>query len=130
MHFRAPDDSVGQPRLVLKDMTTAGLMNALRKMFDKIGARQQLIKVKKIERDPFTVEQKNEFIRDRFKIVEKCTFDELFDEDYTIGEVVTTFSALLDLVKDQEVGVRQEDIFATITIVKRSSEQNSDDDNA
>jgi len=130
MHFRAPDDSVGQPRLVLKDMTTAGLMNALRKMFDKIGARQQLIKVKKIERDPFTVEQKKEFIRDRFKIVEKCTFDELFDEDYTIGEVVTTFSALLDLVKDQEVGVRQEDIFATITIVKRSSEQNSDDDNA
>ena len=123
MHFRAPDDSVGQPRLVLKDMTTAGLMNALRKMFEKIGMRQQLIKVKKIERDPFTVEQKKTFIRDRFKLVEQCTFDELFDEDYTIGEVVTTFSALLDLVKDQEVGVKQEAIFDTITITKRRPEQ-------
>lgn len=122
MHFRAPDDSVGSPRLVLKDMTTNGLMNALKKLFDKIGERQQLKKVKMIERDPFTVEEKIEFIRDRFKIVESCTFDELFDEDYTIGEVVTTFSALLDLVKFQEVGVRQEDVFTTITIVKRSKE--------
>lgn len=122
MHFRAPDDSVGQPRLVLKDMTTNGLMNALRKLFDKIGERQQLTKVKMIERDPFTVEEKREFIRERFKIVESCTFDELFDEDYTVGEIVTTFSALLELVKVQELGVRQEDVFTTITIVKRSKE--------
>ncbi|MBD5132320.1 MAG: segregation/condensation protein A [Clostridiales bacterium] len=123
MHFRAPDDSVGQPRLVLKDMTTNGLMAALKKMFDKIGDRQQAMKIKKIERDPFTVEEKKEFIRHRFTIVESCTFDELFDEDYTLNEVVTTFSALLDLVKDQEVGVRQPGIFETITIVKRSKDE-------
>lgn len=120
MHFRAPDNSVGQPRLVLKDMTTNGLMNALKKLFEKLGERQQLIKVKKIERDPFTVEEKKEFIRERFKFIEQCTFDELFDEDYTINEVVTTFSALLDLVKDQEVGVQQNGIFETITITRRS----------
>ncbi len=126
MHFRAPDDSVGTPRLILKDMTTNGLMNALKKMFDKIGERQQAVKVKMIERDPFTVDEKKEFIRERFKIVESCTFDELFDEDYTIGEVVTTFSALLELVKVQEVGVRQEDVFETITIVKRRPENAGD----
>ncbi|MDE5593837.1 MAG: segregation/condensation protein A, partial [Clostridiales bacterium] len=66
MHFRAPDDTVGTPRLILKDMTTNGLMNALKKLFDKIGERQQLHKVKMIERDPFTVEEKIEFIRERF----------------------------------------------------------------
>ncbi len=126
MHFRAPDDSVGTPRLILKDMTTNGLMNALKKMFDKIGERQQAVKVKMIERAPFTVDEKKEFIRERFKIVESCTFDELFDEDYTIGEVVTTFSALLELVKVQEVGVRQEDVFETITIVKRRPENAGD----
>lgn len=122
MHYRAPDESVGQPRLVLKDMTTNGLMNALKKLFDKLGERQQLIRVKKIDRDPFTVEEKKQFIRQRFTLVESCTFDELFDEDYTVGEVVTTFSALLDLVKDQEVGVKQEGIFDTITITKRSND--------
>ena len=125
MHFRAPDDSVGSPRLILKDMTTNGLMNALKKLFDKIGERQQLNKVKTIARDPFTVEQKIDFIRERFKIVQSCTFDELFDEDYTVGEVVTTFSALLNLVKAQEVGVRQEDVFTTITIVKRSNHEDA-----
>ena len=57
--------------------------------------------------------------------MESCTFDELFDEDYTIGEVVTTFSALLDLVKDQEVGVKQEGIFDTITITKRSNDSDA-----
>lgn len=122
MHYRAPDESVGQPRLVLKDMTTTGLMNALKKMFEKLGERQQLVRVKKIDRDPFTVEEKKEFIRKRFTVVESCTFNDLFDEDYTIGEVVTTFSALLDLVKDQEVGVSQEDIFGTITITRRSKD--------
>lgn len=126
MHFRAPDDSVGTPRLILKDMTTNGLMNALKKMFDKIGERQQAVKVKMIERDPFTVDEKKEFIRERFKIVESCTFDELFDEDHTKGEVVTTFSALLELVKVQELGVRQEDVFEPITIVKRRPDNAGD----
>lgn len=127
MHFRAPDDTVGTPRLILKDMTTNGLMNALKKLFDKIGERQQLFKVKTIARDPFTVEQKIEFIRERFKIVQSCTFDELFTDDRTAGEIVTTFSALLDLVKNQELGVRQDDTFSVITIIKRSKQDNAGD---
>lgn len=119
MHFRAPDESVGQPRLVFKDMTTSGLMDALRKMFEKLGSRRQITKIKKIERDPFTVEEKRAFILKRFTFAEECTFDELFDEDYTLDEVVTTFSALLDLVNDQEVGVKQKELFDTINIFKR-----------
>lgn len=125
MHFRPPDDTVGTPRLVLKDMTTNGLMNALKKMFEKLGERARVVKVKMVERDPFTVDEKKEFIRNRFKYVESCTFDELFDEDWTVGEVVTTFSALLELVKIQEVGVRQAEIFDTITIVKRKKEEDA-----
>ena len=41
MHYRAPDDSVGQPRLVLKDMTTDGLVKALQKMFEMNARRQK-----------------------------------------------------------------------------------------
>lgn len=120
MHYRAPDDSVGQPRLVLKDMTTDGLMNALKKVFEKFGVRSTEIKTKKIKLDPFTVAEKSEFIREIIKTVGKVTFYELFEEDYTINEVVTTFMALLELLKGQEVRVEQNDIFDTITIYKRS----------
>ncbi|MCH5163018.1 MAG: segregation/condensation protein A [Clostridiales bacterium] len=120
MHYRAPDDSVGQPRLVLKDMTTEGLVNALKRMFDKIGARQKVFKTRKIDLDPFTVVQKIAYIRDRVRNVERVTFDELFDEDFTVNEVITTFLALLELLKAQEVSAEQNGIFETITIIRRN----------
>lgn len=118
MHYRAPDDSVGQPRLVLKDMTTEGLVNALRKMFEKISTRQKVFRTKKIDLDPFTVAQKIDYIRDRMRVSERVTFDELFDEDFTVNEVITTFLALLELLKAQEVSAQQNGIFETITIIR------------
>lgn len=120
MHYRAPDNSVGEPRLVLKDMTTDGLVKALKKMFEKIGTRQQVFRTRKIERDPFTVEEKITYIRERVKNVESVAFDELFDEDFTVSEVVTTFSALLELLKAQEVTAEQKEIFDTIIIRRRT----------
>ena len=126
MHFRAPDDSVGQPRLVLKDMTTDGLVKALRRMFDKLGTRQKLFKTRKIDLDPFTVEQKMDYIKMRVDSAESVTFDELFDEDFTLNEIVTTFMALLELLKNQYVRAEQHDIFDTITITKRREEADSE----
>lgn len=120
MHYRAPDESVGQPRLVLKDMSTEGLVKALRKMFDKLGVKQSVIKTRKIENDPFTVAQKITFIRDRMRIRERVNFDELFDEDFTVNEIITTFQALLELLKAQEVEAEQADTFETITIIRKN----------
>lgn len=119
MHYRAPDDSVGQPRLVLKDTTTEGLVKALRKMFEKIGTRQQVLKTRKINLDTYTVADKIEFIKKTVNERGTVTFDELFDEDFTIEEIVTTFMALLELLKNQVVRAEQKEIFDTITITKR-----------
>ncbi len=125
MHYRAPDNSVGEPRLVLKDMTTDGLVKALKKMFEKIGTRQQVFRTRKIERDPFTVEEKITYIRERVKCADQVAFDELFDEDFTVSEVVTTFSALLELLKSQEVTAEQKEIFDTI-IIRRRTDRDGD----
>ncbi len=119
MHYRAPDDSVGQPRLVLKDMTTDGLVKALKKMFEKIGTRKKIFKTRKIDLDPFTVDEKMDFITKTVNERDTVTFDELFDEDFTINEIVTTFMALLELLKNQVVQVEQKEIFDIITITKR-----------
>lgn len=125
MHYRAPDESVvGLPRIVLKDMSTDGLVNALKKMFDKIGTRQQVFKTRKLDREIFTVDEKMALIRDRFVKVDEIAFDDLFDEDHTVNEIVTTFLAMLELLKLQEVRVRQNDIFDPITIIKRRSDEN------
>ncbi len=122
MHYRAPDDSVGQPRLVLKDMTTDGLVKALTKMFEKLGTRQKVFKTRKIDLDPFTVVDKMEFITKRVNESDSVTFDELFDEDFTLNEIVTTFMALLELLKNQVVRAEQHEIFDTITIYKRKAD--------
>lgn len=119
MHYRAPDDSVGQPRLVLKDMTTDGLVKALKRMFEKLGTRQKVFKTRKIDLDPFTVAEKMDFIKHVVNVRESVTFDELFDEDFTINEIVTTFMALLELLKNQVVCAEQKETFDVITITKR-----------
>ena len=123
MFSRAPDESVGQPRLVLKDMTTDGLVKALRKMFEKLGTRQQVFKQRKIDLDPFTVADKMQYITARVSSAERVTFDELFGEDFTLNEIVTTFMALLELLKNQFVCAEQNEIFDTITITKRRAEE-------
>ena len=128
MHYRAPDDSVGQPRLVLKDMTTEGLVNALKKMFEKISTRQKVFKTRKIDLDPFTVAEKMDFITQAVTLREKVTFDELFDEDFTVNEIVTTFLALLELLKNQVVTAEQSEIFDIITITKRRDSDNESDE--
>lgn len=128
MLYRAPDDSVGQPRLVLKDMTTEGLVKALKKMFEKIGTHRQIFKTRKIDLDPFTVEQKMSFITKTVNERITVTFDELFEEDFTVSEVVTTFLALLELLKKQVVTAIQNGIFDTITITKRSETYEEDAD--
>ncbi len=123
MFSRAPDESVGQPRLVLKDMTTDGLVKALRKMFEKLGTRQQVFKQRKIDLDPFTVADKMQYITARVSSAERVTFDELFGEDFTLNEIETTFMALLELLKNQVVCAEQNEIFDTITITKRRAEE-------
>jgi segregation and condensation protein A len=45
-------------------------------------------------------------------------FDDLFSEDASTPEVVTTFQALLELLKHQFIIVEQENLFSTITIKK------------
>ena len=45
-------------------------------------------------------------------------FEELFSDDASTPEVVTTFQALLELLKHQFIIVEQEELFATITIKK------------
>ena len=53
-------------------------------------------------------------------------FEELFEESSTTAEIVTTFQALLELLKHQFIIVEQEELFSSITIKKnpnRSEEE-------
>lgn len=120
--YRKPDESVGQPRLILGDMSTEGLVLALQKMFLKLDQKQESNKTRTIKRDMFTIEDKQKLIRERLSVKSSVMFDDLFTEDKTKTEVITTFQALLELLKLQEAYAIQENVFDPIIICRANKE--------
>ncbi len=118
IHYRAPDPTVGEPRFVLKDMTMDGLMKALRKMFLKMEKRSITQKERHITLDRFTVAEKMSHIKDFMLLRDTARFDELFEDDYSKSEIITTFQALLELLKLQFVTAEQREIFGEILLKK------------
>lgn len=123
IHFREPDSTVGDPRFVLKDMTKDGLMKALQKMFIKLESKPFTNKERNITMDRFTVSDKIGHIKDILMFREVLTFDDLFTEDYTKSEIITTFQALLELLTRQFVSCEQKEVFGEIIITRKPVEE-------
>ncbi len=116
--YRAPDPTVGKPKLVLKDMTKLGLMEALKKLFVKMEQRALVNQNRQIKLDRFTVADKIREIADFITMRETASFFELFEDDYTKSEIITTFQALLELIKNQVLTAEQKEIFGDIILTK------------
>lgn len=116
--YRVPDPSVGKPKLVLKDMTKDGLMEALKKLFVKIEQRALVNQNRQIKLDRFTVADKIREITEFIAVREKASFFDLFDDDYSKSEIITTFQALLELIKNQVLTAEQNEIFGDIILNK------------
>ncbi len=116
--YKDPDASVGDSRIILKDMNMDGLVKALQKLFLKMEQRALTAPQRKITLDRFTVAEKITHIKDALTIKDETSFFELFEADYTKSEIITTFQALLELLKMQFMHAEQKEIFGDI-ILKR-----------
>ena len=94
LHFREPDPSVGEVKFVLKDMNMDGLLKALQKLFLKMDRNAVKPKERKITLDRFTVEEKIGSIKDVMLTKDTVSFFDLFEDDYSKSEIITTFQAL------------------------------------
>lgn len=126
LHYREPDSSVGKPRLVLNDMTMDGLVEALKKMFVKLEVKAQENQQRNIVKDRFTVADKINQIREYYEDAETIAFTDLFDDDYNKSEIITTFQAMLELLKGQFFKAEQKEVFGEILLhrVREESENN------
>lgn len=118
VRFREPDITVGDERTVLKDMTMEGLFAALKKLYEKAERRSLDTTPKEIVRDPFTVEEKQEFIVESLNEKKQMSFTDLFGEEPTVNEIITTFQALLELMKLQFLTAEQTEVFGEIDLIK------------
>ena len=117
-YFKEPDKDVGETRTVftLDHLTLDGLINAFSQLMLKREEDLKEEEVREIPRDSFTVEQKIQFVLESLEELKEVKFEELFTRDYTKSEIVTTFQAILELLKYQFLRVKQENTFGEITI--------------
>ena len=123
--YKKPDESCNDYRIVLKQMNMQNLITAFTKLLTKVNLEQKQEEVKTIERDRFTVEEKIFEIETIILQQNKISFFELCDETFSRSEIITTFSALLELLKLQKILVVQEEMFGDIIITKKDEQ---DDD--
>ncbi len=117
--FKQPDKDMTAVRVQYKDLTLDGLVNAFTKMMLRIESKKRgQAPAREIPRDIYTVRDKIQHIRTKITQKEQTNFEELFDENASTPEIVTTFQALLELLKHQIVMVEQDELFSTIVIKK------------
>lgn len=117
-YFKEPDKDVGETRTVftLDHLTLNELITVFSQFLLKREEDFKEEEVREIPRDSFTVEQKIQFVLESLEERQEVKFEELFTQDFTKSEIVTTFQAILELLKYQFLRVRQDQAFGEITI--------------
>ncbi len=118
--YKEPDKSVGEVKIVYNDFNLDGLISAFSKLLMRVDDKKRQENVlKEIPKEVFTVKDKVDHIRTTLLDRKEMSFFELFTKYYTKNELITTFQAMLELLKLQYVTVEQTGIFDDITIKLR-----------
>ena len=115
-YYKEPDKSLDSVRIVYKDFTVDALLRAFANMMLKNESlKREGEKIREIPKDEFTVEEKVKFILDTLVETKEVEFEKLFTR-FSRNEVITTFQALLEMLKHQFIMVEQKDSFGAINI--------------
>lgn len=98
-------------------------LTALQTAFSKMLARQQAIKpiFTTVQKETFTIAEKRQSIRQRLKAQpDGVAFTALFTADSNTDEYVTTFLAILEMAKHQELLIQQLNMEDELIIQPRS----------
>ena len=120
--YKQPEKEANKFRIVIKDMELDKLLDAFVNIMHKVNKVEKSKESKEIAKETFTVEQKISAIKDTLISRDKLKFSELFLESSSKDEIITTFMALLELIKMQIIRVSQDNIFSDIHIEKTGDE--------
>lgn len=125
--YKEPDKNVGEAKIVYKDFNLDGLLKA----FTELMIRQEALSREKgvqreIPKDVYTIPDRANYICDTVKERGTVGFDELFTPYSSKNEIITTFQALLELLKYQFIKVEQGGVFEKI-LIKYNTERSEDE---
>ncbi|MBQ2804353.1 MAG: segregation/condensation protein A [Clostridia bacterium] len=123
--YREPDKSVGKEVSVLKEnLSVEGFMQAFGKFLLKMQARVNVENVSRtMVKENFSVPQKVRYLQEILQTEQSFNFSELFNESTSKNELITTFIAVLELLKLQYIFVKQKGLFEDFIIEKRPDAQ-------
>ena len=115
-YYKPPEPSANDYRIVYKDFNFEGLMKAFSDLLSRVELERSIHQKREIPKEVFTVPEKMEFIKGRISEMKECSFFELFRVTASKSEIITTFQAMLELLKRQFIKVEQKAVFDDITI--------------
>ncbi len=114
--YRLPTYTDKDYRVALVNFSLPKLVEAFAKMLANAERREQEVIPKKVVKDRFSVHDQMEYIRGLIAERLEMEFTQLFEPDYDKSDIVTTFLAVLELVKYGVISVVQTENFGVITI--------------
>ncbi|MBO7214985.1 MAG: segregation/condensation protein A, partial [Clostridia bacterium] len=115
--YKKPDDDAHNVKIVYTDFNLDGLINAFANLLKRVDVKDTIEnKEKEIPKEVFTVADKIYFIKAQLQERKEMSFYDLFTVYATKTEMITTFQALLELLKHQYLTYVQDDTFGDITL--------------
>lgn len=105
---------------LLGDVSISELKNIFETVILRMDSRQDKIRrdFNSIKKDEFTIENRMEYLRQKIGNGVEVSFIALFVDSTSKSEKVTTFLAVLELIKIKEISVTQNNTFDDIIIKK------------
>lgn len=122
--YKEPEEQASKFRIVIKDMSLDLLLDAFARIMVKANAVKEDTTPKEITKELFTIPQKICAIKDMLISRKRIMFSELFLNSLNRDEVITTFLAVLELLKEQTIKVKQNQEFGDIEILGTEGENN------
>lgn len=106
--YRDPEFDEKEYKLVIKNFDITKMVDAFSSLLENVEFREDPSTAKTIPLERFTVVDRMRYITEYLRVYNKAKLVDFFDKDFSRIEVINTFLAILELVKEQYVGVSQE----------------------
>ncbi|MCM1305697.1 MAG: segregation/condensation protein A [Bacteroides sp.] len=114
--YRPPTYTDKDYRVALVNFSLPKLVEAFAKVLANADKHEREIIPKKVMKDRFSVHEQMQHISMMIAVRGEMKFTEIFEPDYDKSDIVTTFLAMLELLKYGRLRAVQEEVFGEIII--------------
>ena len=115
-YYREPMYTDEDADIVIKSFDLNKLIDSYGQVFLRFTKEEQKLAIKKIKKDKFTVSEKISLISSVLQEKKSVKFSDLYKKDASRVEIITTFQALLELMKKQYLTATQENFCEDIVL--------------